>query len=86
MLTPWYFNLSKAVADSDHIAGAFAIVASVISMAEVVRKFRYVNLLLGVWVLISLFLFGEAWGIHAVLGGLLIALSFRKGPISELSV
>ncbi|HSX25840.1 MAG TPA: vitamin K epoxide reductase family protein [Chlamydiales bacterium] len=83
MLLPWYLDVSKATANSDHIAGALAIVISVISMAEVMRKLRYLNYLIGAWVLVSVLWFQEAWLIHGAIALLLILLSFRRGPVKE---
>lgn len=83
MLLPWIFNLPKSAADSNHVSGAFVIVISVISMAEVIRKIRFVNILLGLWILISLIWFHEPWIWQSLIGIFLILLTFRKGPIYE---
>lgn len=83
MLAPWILDLPKAAADSDHVAGAFVIVISVISMGEVIRKARYGNLLLGLWVLGASFWLTPSPLVHAAVGILLIVLSFRRGQILE---
>lgn len=79
MLLPWRLNLVGAQANIDHTVGAFAIVVSVIAMAEVVRKVRYCNLALGSFIIA----FSGMDPIHLAIGGLLVLLSFRQGPIKN---
>jgi hypothetical protein len=88
MAAPALFSISQAAADSDPIAGALSAVVSVVSMAEGARKARRINSLFGLWILAQLLwldgnLFAHAY--HAAAGLLLIALSFRQGPIREKS-
>ncbi len=88
MIAPPLFDLHSVAKDGDPVAGALAIVISVISMAEVIRNVRYFNCVLGVWMLVQLFWLdstGSAFLYHAAAGLLLIALCFRKGPIREQS-
>lgn len=83
MLLPWILDLPKGVADRDHIVGAFIIVVSIISMAEVIRKLRYINILLGAVVLITAIWLPQAWAIQSALAILLILLSLRRGRVRE---
>jgi len=86
MGAPTLFALRGAAVDGDPIAGALSAVVSVISMSEVIRKARYFNCLFGLWILVQLFWTeGSVTGhlYHLVAGVLLIALSFRQGPIRE---
>jgi hypothetical protein len=47
MFAPAAFGSAGAMADSDHLVGALVVVVSVISLAEVARPGRFLNLLLG---------------------------------------
>lgn len=88
MAAPSYLALTGLAADFDPIAGALAAVVSVVSFAEKARKARFINCLFGLWVFIELFWLdgtGFARAYHGLAGLLLIALSFRKGPIYETS-
>jgi hypothetical protein len=83
MLSPWYWGFRF---NADYIVGAFTIVVSVISMAEIVRKARFLNLLLGAALILSLSTFHKSLPTAAIvvelcIGAALILLSFRKGPI-----
>jgi uncharacterized membrane protein len=86
MLMPWIFDVETYASDNEHVFGALTIVVAVISMAEIVRKFRYLNIVFGAWLLISTFLFSmpmKALIVQIILSILLIALSIRKGNIVE---
>ena len=88
MMAPSIFGLTGAAADGDPIAGALAVVVSVISMSEVIRPMRRLNFLFGIWMLAEIFwLHSTALGtlFHGAAGVLLIGLSFRRGPIREKS-
>lgn len=88
MIAPALFNLHSSAKDGDPVAGALAIVVSVISMSEVIRNARYLNCVLGVFVIAQLIWLDStavAFLYHAAAGILLIALSFRKGPVREKS-
>lgn len=88
MIAPALFSLTGAASHSDPIAGALAVVISVISMSEVIRKVRYANCLLGAWMLLQLFWLHStaiAHLYHAIAAILLILLCLRQGPIRERS-
>ena len=80
MLFPWIWKIH---ADGDFVLGAFAIVISIISMAEVIRKAHLINLILGLALLCSLFaLYKElpplALISHICMGIFLIFLNLRS--------
>lgn len=81
------FSHWGSFANSNHIFGALVLTISVISMAEVTRSLRYVNVLLGIWLAISpILLSGENiqgyW--NNIIGGIVLAiLSFPRGKIKE---
>ena len=80
MLFPWIWKIH---ADGDFVLGAFAIVISIISMAEVIRKAHLINLILGLALLCSLFaLYKElpplALISHICVGIFLIFLNLRS--------
>lgn len=88
MAAPALFRLQGVARDSDPIAGALAIVVSVVSMAEGFRGARRLNCLLGIWMLAQLFWLDSTFAAsiyHALAAALLILLSFRKGTILEKS-
>lgn len=87
MAAPSVFGTTGLAAHSDHVVGALVVVVAVTSTAEVGRIFRRVNILFGIWFLVSpWFLSGGStssiWNDVAV-GVALILLSIRRGPIRE---
>ena len=89
MFTPGIFGVSieKPIADINHLGGALIIVISVISMGEVLRRGRYLNLLLGLALAIAPWLTGDIQtgvAITDLLAGLiLIVIAFPRGPKKE---
>ena len=87
MFSPAFFGTTGAAADSDHLVGALITTVSVIVMAEVIRAGRFLNLLLGGWVVVAPWLLagaGAATRWNDVIAGLaIIALSFPRGPVRE---
>jgi Vitamin K epoxide reductase family/SPW repeat len=76
-----------SAADSNHILGALIVTISIIVMAEVIRRWRFLNVLFGAWMIGSPWLlsgFSEKgkW-MNVALGIILILLSIRKGKIRE---
>jgi len=53
MATPLLFGSSGAAADSDHVAGALVVTFSIMAWAEVARPLRYVNAILGAWLVFA---------------------------------
>lgn len=78
-------GIQAAAADSDHLVGALVIVVAVIALAEVARPARYLNIPLGLWLLVApWFLEGGTaaarWNSCAM--GLLIVLA--SAPLGRL--
>ncbi|MDB2614020.1 vitamin K epoxide reductase family protein [Chlamydiales bacterium] len=84
MFSPKFFLEKGYLADFDHIIGALIMTFSIISMAEVIRSFRYVNILLGSAALIMAFFSSEIemWN-HIIIGVVVILLAIPKGNIKE---
>ena len=83
MFSPTVFESAGLMRDSSFVVGALVIVVSVIAMADVARVTRYLNVVLGAWlVLAPWFLAGVAaaasWNAAAV-GALVIAASLPLG-------
>ena len=87
MAAPTLLGLDGAVADSTHIIGALAVTCSVVAFAEPVRLVRWLNVLCGLWVLLTPWLLvggTPVWQWISVASGLgLIALSLRCGPVED---
>lgn len=71
----------------DHVCGALIVVISVIAWAEVARGFRFVNYIVALVLLFNVIFIKPhdlmEMSSDAIVIILLIALSFRKGPIKE---
>lgn len=85
MFVPHIFVLKGFLANSDHVMGALVITISIISWAEVTRALRFLNILFGLWILISPWVLGGSivladWN-NVIVGALLVILSFRRGVI-----
>ena len=76
-----------SAADSDHLVGARIATVAVIAMAEVIRAGRFLNVLLGAWIIAAPWLLsggGRAAQWNDVLAGaVVILLSLRRGPVRE---
>ena len=87
MLAPSVVGSTGLAAHADHLIGALVITFAVMALADVGRALRFVNVLLGVatvaapWVLEGA-TSASRWSDVAV-GALIIALSFRRGPVGE---
>lgn len=87
MFAPTVLGSTGTVAHSDHLVGALIVTAAVISLAEVGRATRFINMLFGAWVIAAPWLLegaatGAAWN-GLIAGILVILLSMRRGGISE---
>ncbi|MHB1279131.1 MAG: vitamin K epoxide reductase family protein [Bacteroidia bacterium] len=85
--TAFGIGIETPFADLNHLGGALVIVFAVIAMAEVLRSFRYFNVLLGLvlaampWFMVDV---NIVFTLSTSLMGLLVmALSFSKGKIRE---
>jgi len=87
MAAPSVLGAGGRAADSDRIAGALAVTAAVIAMAEVTRAARFANVLLGAWTAAAPWLLEGAsaagrWN-GLVADVLMAGLAFRRGRVSE---
>lgn len=85
MFTRVLFDTEGAMADSDHVIGALAIVVSISCYSEVVRPARALNMLFGAWLVVAPWVLegaNEAATIGSmVAGALLIVLALPRGPV-----
>ena len=83
MFTRLMFGMSGSAANGDHVVGALAITVSIIATAEVARPLRFVNVLLGGWLLLAPWLLeGATWSgtaFDVVAGVALIGLGLPRG-------
>jgi hypothetical protein len=80
-------GIEQPAADSDHLVGALVIVLAVISLAEVARPARFLNVPLGLWLIIGpWFLSGATtasrWN-SAVMGVAIVLLSMPLGRLRD---
>lgn len=87
MFSPSALGSSGAAADSNHLIGAVIVTVSVIATAEVLRVGRFLNLLLGAWIVASPFLLNgfaaQAKWANVTVGVIIILLTFPRGPVRE---
>jgi hypothetical protein len=87
MAAPSALGITGRAADSDHVTGALIVTFSVIAFGEIVRPARFVNILLGIWLIGAPWLLDGDTGVsrwNAVLAGImLIPLALRRGRIEE---
>ncbi len=87
MIFPASFYMVKEMADADRILGSLIIVVSVISMAEIIRSWRYANIAFGLALLAMLCRGDEmshfVFVAHLVILLLVITLSISRGKIQE---
>lgn len=86
LFTRLTFASSGAMANADHVIGFLVLTALSLAAAEVTRPVRYLNMLFGLALLATPFLFGASTAatINSIVCGLaLIVLSRRRGPIRQ---
>lgn len=87
MFAPAMFGSDGRAASSDHVVGALIVTVAAISTAEVVRAFRFLNLVLGAWLLVAPFVVSGASGagrwVTVGAGVLVIVLALPRGPVRE---
>lgn len=84
MFTRPLLGAEGTMADADHLIGALVVTFSVIALAETGRPLRFLNIALGLALLITPFGFGADWvqTLASILCGLLLMiLSIRRGPM-----
>lgn len=89
MCTPSWFgiDIKTPAADIGHLSGALIVTVSVVSMGEVVRTVRYLNILLALIAMIGPWLAVAATTpyatVSAAIGAMVFALSIPKGRMRE---
>lgn len=89
MFAPAAFGIGiqEAAADSDHLVGALIVVVSVISLAEVARPARFLNVPLGLWLMAAPWFLEGATAMSrlnsALMGLAVIVLSLRLGWLRD---
>lgn len=89
MFAPAAFGIGidRSAADSDHLVGAIVIVVAVVSLAEVARPARFLNVPMGLWLIVApWFLAGATtasrWN-SSVMGLAVMLLSLPLGKLRE---
>jgi hypothetical protein len=87
MFTRLAFGTADSAANSDHVVGALAITVAIIATAEVARPLRFLNVLLGGWLLLAPWLLAGATAsgtvFDLVAGVALIGLALPRGRRSD---
>jgi hypothetical protein len=87
MFSPAVFGTAKPASDLNHLIGALIVVVSVIAMGEPLRLGRYLNVLLGLGVAITVWFIGTAplaFQVNSLIVGVVVALlGLPRGPIAE---
>lgn len=86
VFVPSIFPLTPFGADVDFVIGTLIIVTSIIALAEVVRSFRFFNILLGIALIVLPWLDKESLFVLVhplILGVAIILLAFPRGPIRQ---
>ena len=82
MILPAVLDMSETTANNNYIVGPLAITFSVISLWEINRNALKLNMLLGIWLLLSLAILDynsrTAFLLNGICGVLLILLSLVK--------
>ncbi|MBI2791818.1 MAG: NAD-dependent epimerase/dehydratase family protein [Gammaproteobacteria bacterium] len=87
LFTRIFFGTTSTMANSDHFVGALIITTAIISMAEVVRSLRFINVIFGFWLIAAPWLLHGAnllasW-VSVVIGIILVFLSLPRGKRSK---
>ena len=87
MFSPAVFGTQAGAANSDHLVGALITAVAVIVMGEVIRAGRFLNVLLGAWIIAAPWLLSGTvttarWN-DLLVGAVLIILSLPRGPVRE---
>ncbi len=80
-------DIGNKAAHIFHLGGFLILVVSVISMGEIVRIGRYLNILLGLVLAVGPWLVNDSTMVlnltGSLVGSAIVALAFRRGPIKE---
>ena len=87
MFAPGALGSTGLAAHSDHLIGALIVTAAVIALADVGRAVRFINILVGAWMIAAPWLLSGAttstkWS-DVIAGALVILLSFPRGAVGE---
>jgi hypothetical protein len=87
MFAPAVLGFEAYAAANDNVVGALIATVAIISTAEVIRAFRFVNLLFGIWLLVAPWaLVGAStsgrWS-DMICGVALIFLTLPRGTVRE---
>jgi hypothetical protein len=86
MFTRMTVGAEGALANADHVIGALAITVAVTAFAEVARAVRFLNVALGLALMIVPLVYDASTAVmlsEVLSGALLILLSFRSGSIAS---
>jgi hypothetical protein len=86
MLSRLWLDAEGGLANTDHLVGSLTITVSVIAFAEVARLLRYLNALLGAWLMLAPLLYGGTaveTAVRVGLGVVLVGLSIPRGHRSR---
>jgi hypothetical protein len=88
MLSRLVLGTGGITSNNDHLVGALIITIAVCAMAEVARPLRFLNLLLGLWLIAAPWLLTEGGDASSVwnnigIGIAVIGLSLRRGTRSK---
>lgn len=86
MFMPGVLSFEGAMGNIDHVFGALIIVVAFVSMAEVTRQVRWVNILFAAVVAAGAFWDMQALALHLAAAVAAALLSLRNGPIREKSL
>lgn len=76
MASPAVLRFGGAARINVLIAGPLIAAAGIIAISEITRPFRWLNVALGAWLVISSWLFGHTWAVllSDIVAGVLVAL------------
>lgn len=85
MFSTSFLPIRGDLAINNHIVGALVATFAFMAMAEVFRAIRFVNILLGIWVLVFILLTGQRdfYLFHIIWSLVIIAISIPRGKIKE---
>lgn len=87
MVVPTLFAYQKTEADNAYIFGALIISNAIIAMAESVRNVRFLNLVIGIWLILAPWILSfdttAAKVNDPAVGLMVISMSLIKGRIRE---
>lgn len=89
MFAPTIFGIGieSRAADLNHLGGALVVVMAVLAMGEVLRSFRYLNILIGLVLILAPWFINDGSLLlninTSITGFIVMLLSFSKGKITE---